>query len=394
MTTSELAKLSFAQLRDRLRTHTEELNQTDDLDLVQALRYLTTLRESEHTPDSIDALIQLARNFFFSAQPQEALQAASVAARLASIFDQQLLVCEARGIEGLALSDLGRFTEATIAHAESWRLARVLGDIEREGWAIKRVGDLWAAMAQIDAAMIYLGRARDLAARHDLLDLELSSRNNLAGHAIQLKDPEAGLRALLPLPNIVPATRLDVLRHANAHDTLGQLYVLTDDLRSARFHALESGRLAQIAGVKRTIQRHEALLGLIDVRSGEVERGLAAVERVLAYAKRVDHIDVVPCLSMCADAYESAGQSERALDYLQELFEWKKKSIDAEIVPLQYGDPPESMRFRPVRPFLTTRCSYVRSDCRLTFSNGLNISLRLRSMRKLPAGTICTERFA
>ena len=60
--------------------------------------------------------------------------------------------------------------------------------------------------------------------------------------------------------------------------TLGHLYLLADDLRNARVHAQESGRLAKLAGVKRTMQRHEALLGLIDVRSGAVEKGLAAVE--------------------------------------------------------------------------------------------------------------------
>lgn len=347
MTRSEFSKLPFAQLRDRLKAHTEELGQGERLDFTAAFRYLRTLPDGAHTPDSVDALVQLARVFFFSAQPEKALQAASVASRLASILNQKLSVCEARGLEGLALSDLGRFTDATIAHAESWRLARVLGNIELEGWAIKRVGDLWGAMAQFDAAMVYLGRARELAARHGLLDLELSSRNNLAGYAIQLKDPAAGLRALLPLPNIVPATRLDVLRHANAHDTLGQLYVLSDDLPNARFHARESGRLAQIAGVKRTIQRHEALLGLIDVRSGAVEIGLAAVERALAFARRVDHIDVVDLLGMCADAHEAAGQPERALDYLKELFEWKKKSLDAEIVPLEYEDVSATRRFQP-----------------------------------------------
>ncbi len=106
------------------------------------------------------------------------------------------------GVEGLALSDLGRFIEATVAHFDSWKLARELGNIELEGWAIKRAGDLWGAMAQFDVAMIYLDRSRQLAAENALLDLELSSRDNLANCAKQLRDPEAGLRALLPLPTV------------------------------------------------------------------------------------------------------------------------------------------------------------------------------------------------
>ena len=333
MTQTAVVSLPFADLRDRLKARTEELDHADNIDLTEALRYLTTLPDAEHTPDSVDALIQLGRNLFFAAQPVEALQAVSLASRLATRLDQQLLLCEARGVEGLALSDLGRFTEAAVAHAESWSLARMLGNIEREGWAIKRVGDLWEAMAQVDAAMTYLSRSRDLAAEHALLDLELASRNNIANCAVQLRDPEAGLRALLPLRSDAPGTRLGVLRQANAHDTLGHLYLLAGDLREARVHAQESGRLAKLAAVKRTMQRHEALLGLIDVRSGAVEEGLAAVEDALAFAKRVDHIDVADYLGMCADAHEAAGQSDRALEYLKELVEWKRKSIDAEGMP-------------------------------------------------------------
>lgn len=55
---------------------------------------------------------------------------------------------------------------------------------------------------------------------------------------------------------------------------------------------------------------------------------------------------VVEYLGMCADAYEAAGQSERALEYLTEPVEWKKKSIDAEAVPLQYEGLEESSQFQ------------------------------------------------
>ncbi len=230
MTQSAGASLSFADLRDALKARTKELGHSQHVDLNKTLRYLTALPDGAHTPESIDALIQLGRNFFFAAQPMEGLQAASVASRLATLADENLLLGEAKGLEGLCLSDLGRFTEATVAHGESWRLARMLGNIELEGWAIKRVGDLWAAMAQFDAALSYLNRACELAAEHGLIDLERESRNNMAGYAIQIREPVVGLRALAPLVTDAPSNWDDVLRQANAHDTLGQLYWLTDDL--------------------------------------------------------------------------------------------------------------------------------------------------------------------
>ena len=336
MTRIVLASLSFAELRDRLRARAEELHRTHDIDLIEAQRYLMTLATKEHTADSVDALIQLAKNFFLDTQPVEALTALSVASQLATDLGQDLLLYRARANEGLALSDLGRFSEATVAHAESWSIARTLGNIELEAWVIKRVGDLWEAMAQFDAAITYLSRSRELAAEHGLLELELASRNNIANCAVQLGDPEAGLRALLPLATYRPETRMDVLRQANAHDTLGHLYLLADDLSKARAHAQESGRLAELAGVMRTIKLHEALVGLIDVRSGAVEKGLAAVEGSLAFARRVDRVDVGDLLGMCADAHEAAGHADRALMYLQELVDWKKNALDAEVMPLEY----------------------------------------------------------
>ncbi len=123
---------SFGVLRDRLQARAAELDHNDDLELAEVLRYLVALPDSAHTPDSVDALIHLANNFFHAAQPEETLQAASLASRLAIALGQPLLLWKARGMEGVALSDLGRFTEATLAHAECWELARTLANMAFE----------------------------------------------------------------------------------------------------------------------------------------------------------------------------------------------------------------------------------------------------------------------
>lgn len=347
MTNAVPASYSFGVLRDRLQTRADELDHADDIDLTEALRYLITLPDCAHTPDSIDALIHLANNFFLAARPLEALQAASRASRLAPAFKQTSLLWRARGMEGVALSDLGRFTEATVAHAECWELARTLGNIELEIWAIKRVAGIWDSMAQFDAAISYLERTCEMAAEHGFFELELSSRNNLANCAVQLRDPESGLRALLPFRPDEPKTKREATVYANTHDTLGHLYLLTGEMTKARAHAQESRRLANRAGVRRTTQLNEALLGLIDVKSGAVEGGLAAVESALAFAKRVHCTDVADYLSMCIDAHETAGQSDKALAYLQELFAWKKQSIDAQVSLQPYGALAESLQFPP-----------------------------------------------
>jgi putative two-component system response regulator len=331
MTQDELASLSFAELRDRLQARAEALRNTEDIDLVEVMRYLTTLADHAHTPDSVDALFHLSRNFYHASRPAQTIQAAALASRLAIALEQQQLLCKARGMEGIALCDLGRFAESAAAYVDFWMQARAIGDIAREILAIKNVGGLYCAMAQWEVAFKYVRRSCEMAVEHRHSHLELGSRVNMANCALQLNDPASGLRALLPYTTGAPKLKREAATRANAHITLGHLYLLTGDVGNARTHARESGRWAKLAGVKRTVQLHKALLGLIDVKSGAVESGLAAVERGLAFARRVDHIDVADYLSMCVDACEAAGQSDKALGYLQELVTWKKKSVDAEM---------------------------------------------------------------
>ncbi len=331
MANHALADLSFAELRDRLKARAEDLGNADDIDLVGVLHYLTTLAHDAQTPDSVDALFHLSRNFFAASQPARTIEAASFASRLAIALGQRDLLCKVRGVEGVALCDLGRFVESAAAYADFWIHARALGDIEREILAIKNVGGLYIAMAQWDVAYRYLRRSCEMAAEYGYAHLELGSRVNLANCALQLGDPTSGLRALLPFTAGAPKIKREAATRASAHMTLGHLYLATDELASARVHAQESGRWAKLAGSKRTVHSHKALVGLIEVKSGAVKSGLAALERGLAFAKRVDHVDVPNYLSMCVDACESAGQSDLALGYLHELVAWKKKLIDADL---------------------------------------------------------------
>ena len=83
MTQDELASLPFAELRDRLQARAEALGNTEDIDLVEVVRYLTTLADHAHTPDSVDALFHLSRNFYHASRPAQTIQAASLASRLA-----------------------------------------------------------------------------------------------------------------------------------------------------------------------------------------------------------------------------------------------------------------------------------------------------------------------
>jgi tetratricopeptide (TPR) repeat protein len=201
-------------------------------------------------------------------------------------------------------------------------------------------------MGQWNVAMYYYGRCRELAEEHGLVELEVAARANLADCAVQLLDPVAGFQALSQLRIGTPQTRQDTSISGGILNTLARLYLLVGDVDAARVHAQESARIARVAYVEKETQSVKALLGLIDVRSGAVEKGLSAVERALTFAKLAAHTDVPDYLGICIEAYEAARHSDKALEYLQELVAWKKKSVDAEIMPTQYEGLSESIQFQ------------------------------------------------
>lgn len=90
----------------------------------------------------------------------------------------------------------------------------------------------------------------------------------------------------------------------------------------------------------------EATLGLIDVLSGLVEAGRSRVERALSLTRRTNKTDVPDRLGLCIDAYEAAGRPDEAMGFLEELFELRKKSVEADLATLQHEGSVEPLLFR------------------------------------------------
>ena len=168
---------------------------------------------------------------------------------------------------GRRLARFGRFSEAAIASRKRGVGARIrrcrandIGDTN--------IAAIFFGMGQWEVAAAYNERARAIAAEHGRTDDEFRSRNDYALCAHNLGAPLAGLRVLLPFDTRKPTDRSDMQSYANAHDTLAHLYLAIGDTDSAKTHALESGIFAKLAGVPRITHLHEALMGLIDVKSG------------------------------------------------------------------------------------------------------------------------------
>ena len=337
--------LSFAELRDRLKASAELPVSAERLDLELVFQRQLALPRSENTPDSIEVLIELAKNFFFMAQPEKALHAASHAALMAEIQGERTLLRKARGVQGLLFSDLGRFGEAMTAHVEALTLARAAGNKRAEVIAINGIGGVCAGSGQWRLAIQYLTRACELAEENDAHDIAMTPRCNIADCAIQLREPALGLNALAMVENWVPRIKIEFTVAAKARNMLARLNLMIGEIATARLHAQEGARLARIANTEKSILENEVVLGLIDVSSGEAEKGLAMIERAVAFARRFSHIELADYLGICIEAYEAAGHSDIALVYLHELVAWKKSAFRVEDTSLKYDGLIEPSQF-------------------------------------------------
>ena len=343
----EVSDLSIADLRSVLKANVDQLHCTSHIDLEEACSYLFSLTDDEHSEDSAFALLYLARNLRYAAQPAMSLQAALRATPLAVGLQNKLLIYATRSATAIALGELGRFPEAASAQAEVCLLARELGDVHLEIYSTGNFGKLCCGMAQWNAAIQYFEHARKLAEEHHLCDLEFHSRGNLADCSLQLHDPAAGLRALKPIIEETPQTKVQMEVLANSNHTLARLYLMIGDVAAARHHAEAAARLAEIANIVRSTNFNLALAGLIDVRVGAIDEGLLKVERALSTAMQGDQTDIPDFLGLCAEAYEHAGQPDVALKYLEDLVKWKKASIEAGVMPLQHHSHTEPIRLHP-----------------------------------------------
>jgi hypothetical protein len=139
MAPTDLSTLSLTDLRDRLRQQAGQITAVNTIDLDYALSFLLKLPDDRHSAETVEALVYLARNFQFAARPEEALRAVQRATTIAVALNHRPLQYATIGAEGVALGELGRFSEAFLKLGQAWAIAREVLDAEREIWVYGKV---------------------------------------------------------------------------------------------------------------------------------------------------------------------------------------------------------------------------------------------------------------
>jgi HD-GYP domain-containing protein (c-di-GMP phosphodiesterase class II) len=328
-----------AELRDWLLAVADGSRLDDEVDVNKIANILFELPAASRTAEATDALTFLARVLRNAGRTHVALAVASRAVEWADALAEPFVLFRARGTQADLLKDAGRHAESAAARVQTWEIARGLNDPLRELSAVGNIGILLDALGQFEAAMAYYERAREIAEQHGFEDFEFHSRSNLAYSAVQLGDAGAGFRALSKKRKSRLTTRLDFELACNTEDTLARLYLLVDDIESAESHAREAGRLASVAGIQRSSLVVRGLQALIDVKCGNVEEGLDALDDVLRLTRADQQADLPKTLQMCIDAYEEAGQTQRALHFLQELVALRRTLGNQVVVGLPLDRP-------------------------------------------------------
>jgi HD-GYP domain-containing protein (c-di-GMP phosphodiesterase class II) len=327
----DVTNKSLAALRDRLISTADTLESPGDLDLDETLNYLLKLPEENRTGEAADALTHLARNFRNAGRVHDGLRAVVRARKWAASLDDQEVLFRAIGNESDLLMDVGAFSAAAAGRIQSWVLASEMGDVLRQLCAVGNIGILISGMGQHRAAIPYFERAREMAEQHGLPDFEFHSRSNIAANAIEGGDFSLGRRILSGFETEAPRSRLSATLIANTYGNLVRMDLMADDLASARLHLERMFHYAALARVERTNQTARLMAGLIDIRLGAVERGLGALFESLAFSKRASRADVSNILVDCVETHLFLGDTEKALDFLRELLEFRSEFLTSAI---------------------------------------------------------------
>ncbi len=138
------------------------------------------LPRATDTLDRARVLLALSRAYPRLGRPQDCVRVATEALHLLERCDELGLLCEARAQLSLAFSLLALGRDALEQALSALSLARQLQDPEREGWALARLGNAYAALDNPAQARETTQLAREIAERHGLSELDFACLNNQA----------------------------------------------------------------------------------------------------------------------------------------------------------------------------------------------------------------------
>jgi len=300
-----------------------------------AFDVLRAIPDAVAVPARVTALVSISFHYFSAAKTDASLAPAREAVRAARLLGDPEVLGRALKVLALVYTEVGNLPSAMEACGEALdQISRIDAPALESGVWIN-TGNVYLQTCQYADAIACYERALQRAGDAPQLRGDRSiALGNIAVASLYCGDVAKGLRAARTAlaerhaedDAMCNLARVDLETHAT------RLLLETGDIPSAQSHASEAVRIARLAKSERAELVAELALGLTEVHAGTHDLGLTRLKRMLARSRDGQSAFLPDALGAAIKGYEVAGQPDVALVYLRELLRLRADARQAQIL--------------------------------------------------------------
>lgn len=291
-------------------------------DLVQELR------GSAHLRVRAECLFGCVQYFYIEGNPLLAILPAKEWVHLAEIAGDKVDLRRAQNALGIICADTGNFGEAVEHYAAALHTARNSGDCEGEAGTWTNLSTTLTYMSRHQEAMSCSEQARICAPIGERGNkVRRAAAHNMSICFFNLGDPQkARLWSETAIGTDDPIDSGEILSSIIREHQYVESLLELGDLELARTRSRRATHLAATANTARAAEVAKVIECLVDAYCGHVDSAIDALNKLLI------SLSIREIAPVCQDAfralaraYEIAGESEKALDCLQQILDTNRK---------------------------------------------------------------------
>lgn len=327
-----LSRLS-AELKQRLNKGTPSSFEF----VAHAVRTLSRLKGTAHAEMRMACFWDSGVFLFTNRYDAETLECAQHLSELARQIGNKTWQRKAFMLQGIACAHNGDSGEAVLQYSKALELAREDGEHRAEAAILNNLGtSLNYAGLYREAIPCFLQVINISKLYPDDSSNEAAGLCNLAQSYLHLGAFSEGLKTIERClkRSEEPTDAFTAFSRVVREFTFVQLALEVGKLGSARKHSQLSFQYAQRSGTKRSEFVASVSRGLCEIHGGDVNKGLAILERALEQSGEDGTAEHVAALKALVNGYEHAGRPEQALDRLKLLLKTIRESREKGILAL------------------------------------------------------------
>ncbi len=291
-----------------------------------ALHSLSRMKGTGHAAVRMMCLHKICAYFYCRGNHSAALNAAHLHDSLAAGIGCDSEVRLARNLKGVIHADLGNISEALVFYSQALDIARNLNDIPGECSVLNNIGIALNYSGLYREAIPYLQRAVQLAPSDNELRVEVSALSNLAQSQLHLEELPAAFETIQRCISlsVEPTDAVSRLGRTVREFSYVRIALAIGETELARERAELCRKYGFAANMNRTRIMAQIAVAICEVRFGNVEHGLVALEQALVEGRPIE-----PCytdaLVALVQAYDEAGRPEQALECMGQLIDHIKQ---------------------------------------------------------------------